>query len=272
MLLKLLAILQRPEVKELLKLLLAGLLGGFASAEIREPKLTAGWFPDFFGRATEPADPVNAIGRISMGNTGCTATITGPILKGDTTIKILTAAHCIRVGQTGRMKLKDGREFTFRCVTRDEASDSAWLIADRPKGKIPFAKMASAPPSTGSKVWHQGYGIHKPDNREEGTYLGLANNGTQLRFRLSVSPGDSGGGIIANASGEVLSPVCCTTRLSGTGDVFGAHPLRSLAIRPEVASAAVADEPEENRELIFPIVPLPHRDWPPDPEFVAPDA
>jgi hypothetical protein len=46
----------------------------------------------------------------------------------------------------------------------------------------------------------------------------------QIRYRLSVSHGDSGGGIVSTKDGKLLSPVCCTTRIAGVGDVWGASP------------------------------------------------
>jgi len=255
-------ILASPAAREIGKLILAAILGGFASAEIRQPTFTASWWPSFFKPAVEPADPVNAIGKISFGRSGCTATIIGPLPKKSSTVTILTAAHCVEVGQVGTMRLKDGREFSVKCVARDEQSDSAWLTAKRPEGKIPYARLATTIPEIGSKVWHQGYGIDRPNNREEGTLLGSAQKGAQLRFRLSASPGDSGGGIIANETGEVLSPVCCTTNLRGVGDVFGAHPLRSAAIKPPTTLDWIVFEVETDEPLIHPVLPLPAEGWP----------
>lgn len=205
------------------------------------------------------ADPVAAIGRISMGNVGCTATIIGPIDDDDKEIAILTAAHCIKQGQSGTMVLKDGRKFSFKCVSRDAASDAAWLVAPRPEGAVPFALLAKGPPEKGAAVWHQGYGVDKPGNLEKGTYQGVSSDGRQLVFHLSVSSGDSGGGIIATEAGEVLSPVCCTQRLSGPGQVWGATPMASAAIRP----GNVAEVSEEER--YNPVIILPHPGWPEPP-------
>jgi hypothetical protein len=81
---------------------------------------------------------------------------------------------------------------------------------------------------------HCGYGVHIPGNREDGYVVARENADLQVRYRLSVSQGDSGGGIIATATGELLSPVCCTTRLNGVGDVWGASPrvIRSMLTHP----------------------------------------
>ena len=59
---------------------------------------------------------------------------------------------------------------------------------------------------------------------ENGQVLAAPNRDEQIRYRLSVSPGDSGGGIMTDASGRLLSPVCCTTCLGCPGDVWGASP------------------------------------------------
>jgi len=201
------------------------------------------------------ADVPNAIGRITIGNVGCTATIIGPVEDDDREIAVLTAAHCIKLGSTGSMKLKDGRTFNVKCVSRDAASDAAWLIGSRPEGNVPFAFLASKLPNKGDSVWHQGYGIDKPGNLEQGTFEGITSDGRQCVFTLSVSSGDSGGGIIATSDGHVISPVCCTSTLSGRGRVMGATPANAAAIRP----GAVALSTEE--DMYRPILILPNPAW-----------
>jgi len=212
------------------------------------------------------SNPAEAIGRITFGRSGCTATIVGPVYDDDAKISILTAAHCVDLGAKGRMKLKDGREFDVVCVTHDKSSDAAWLSAAMLSGEVPNVALAMQTPKVGEVVWHQGYGIDKPNNREQGTFSGLTSNGKQCMFRLSVSPGDSGGGIMLNSSGEILSPVCCTTRLAGLGDAFGACPQEILALRPSPRHAA------EDIVLIHPIMPVPHADWPEPIQEKAKDA
>ncbi len=192
-----------------------------------------------------------SIVRLSMGNVGCTGTIIGPLSPSDRQIEILTAAHCIKVGATGKATLKDGRVLNFTCKTRDPASDAAWLVADHPGGDFPYLLLADRNPDDGEVVWHQGYGIDRPGNRESGLFKGSAANGQQCKFRLSVSPGDSGGGIILDSQSKVISPVCCTTRLAGTGDVFGAAPEFAAKIRPKRAAS------EEEPPLYWPVLPMP---------------
>lgn len=207
-----------------------------------------------------PKSPSEAIGRIAFGNSGCTATIIGPIRDGDTEIDILTAAHCVSLGQTGKMRLKDGREFSVRCVVREAKSDTAWLKATRPAGVIPWCFLATDAPEPGERVWHQGYGVDQPGNREDGVFLGTGSE--QWKYRLSVSPGDSGGGILLDKNNRVLSPVCCTTRLAGTGTVWGASPIVAAAIRPKgQGSPQVSDNGAEEIKLL-PVMPLPSVGWP----------
>lgn len=185
------------------------------------------WLPP---RKQKPAD---AITMLRGDGWMCSGTIAGPIDAGDKTVDILTAAHCIKVGQSCRVHLKDGRILAPKCVTRDANADVAWLRAERPDGDIPYLLMADVPPPPGTPVWHQGYGIDKPNSKEDGTVSGFEPKRNQVRFRMSVSPGDSGGGIIVTADNRIVSPVCCTTKLAGVGDVWGGAPAAAAAIRPK---------------------------------------
>lgn len=198
----------------------------------------------------KPKHAEEAIGKIQFGNAGCTGTIIGPVMSNDDKLQILTAAHCVKLGAVGTMKLKDGRVLNVKCVARDPEADAAWLSAANPGGDVPYLLLADSLPNDGEAVWHQGYGIDRPGNRESGIFRGTRQAGLQCQFRLSVSPGDSGGGIILDTNSRVVSPVCCTTRLSAVGDVFGASPIAAARIRPH--KTAEDDEPM----LIYPVLPL----------------
>lgn len=202
------------------------------------------------------SNPADAIGRITIGNSGCTASIIGPIASDDTKIHILSAAHCVKLGAKGRMRLKDGREMTITCVSRDDTSDAAWFEADKPSGEVPNVALATTVPQDGSAIWHQGYGIDKPNNREVGVFRGVTVGRPQYVFDLSVSPGDSGGGIVLNARGEVLSPVCCTTKLSGRGTVWGATSLAAEKIRPKILRS------DDTYEVFHPVQTTLTSEWP----------
>jgi hypothetical protein len=98
------------------------------------------------------------------------------------------------------------------------------MYTDTNKELYPFAFLASSSPPAGTKVWHAGYGIDKPGNRESGSFIDGPNSDGQVHFRLSVSSGDSGGGILATDTGLVLSCVCCTSSRGRSADVYGASP------------------------------------------------
>jgi len=255
MLMRILAFLNSDAGRRLVDVLLAAILGGVAALEFREPTFTRFLFRQE-SRVPDDAQVRAAIGRLSIGRTGCTGTLVGPIGPRDSQVRVLTAAHCIQVGQAARMRLNDGREFSLRCVARDADADAAWLIGERPKGTLPFALLSDHSPAPGATVWHAGFGVHVPGNVERGKVIGEANAGRQIAFHLSVSPGDSGGGIVMDSGSRIISPVCCTTRLGGPGTVYGATPAVCRALMPTVASNA---EPEDT---VKPIRQLPDPEWP----------
>lgn len=183
------------------------------------------------------ADAWNAIGKIQFGNSGCSATIIGP-RRVDGRWWILTAAHCVSgTGQKGRMQLRDGRTTGISVVAVDRQSDCCWCITENNTEVYPFTALAKESPEPGSKIWHGGFGIDRPGNKEEGEVRSKAGPSGQISMHLSVSSGDSGGGICLNENGEVVSCVCCTTRLSGPGMVFGASPERIRQLQPQMTDA-----------------------------------
>lgn len=201
-------------------------------------------------------DPLAAICRITLGSAGCTATVISP-QRADGRWYLVSAAHCTTaVGQRGTATTRGGRSFGFRVVSRVPGADVAWLLSDDPLDNLPFAEIAQENPAVGDEVWHAGFGVDKPANTERGTVLALPNRDGQIEYRLSVSSGDSGGGIIHTRTGRLLSPVCCTTSPSRVGRVWGAGP-------EAIAAAAPADRVGHD----WVPVPIPTR---PDPEPVAP--
>lgn len=188
--------------------------------------------------ATPPPPPVKpdtlaAIGRIQLGNSGCTATIIGT-KRADKRYWVLTAAHCIAdVGQRGAMRLRDGREFGISVLAFDRRADCCWMLTDPTEEVYPHAAIAVQAPQPGEKIWHAGFGVHVPSNREEGVVVAGPNGDGQIQFKLSVSSGDSGGGVALNANGEIVSCVCCTTAKGVYADVWGASPESCRRLRPE---------------------------------------
>lgn len=186
-------------------------------------------------------DPVAAIGRITFGSAGCTATVIHP-RRPDGRWDVLTAAHCTEtgVGSRGSMLLKDGTRFGVTVAARDTAADVCWLVTDRADlAELPAAELAAELPAVGVKVWHMGFGVDKPGNREDGVVTGQTPDG-KLRFTLSVSSGDSGGAIVRADTGHVVACVCCTTGKGARVTMFGGHCLSARALRP----AARADHPD----------------------------
>ena len=190
-------------------------------------------------------DPWNAICKVIMQNGYCSGTIVGP-RRPDGRWHLVSAAHCFkRVGESVQILTRDGRSLQGSVSAINRQADCAIVVTER-YDDLPFAIVADSVPPIQSPVWHGGYGVHIPGNKESGVLLAGEDTNGQLRYRLSVSNGDSGGGIIADANGRLLSPVCCTTRLAGPGDVWGASPTvirRMLAAPTEFLDAQPVEMP-----------------------------
>ena len=198
-------------------------------------------------------DPVNALGRIRFGNAGCTATIIGP-RRPDGRWDVLTAAHCVTgVGQRGSLMLKDGRTLGIRVVAHHKTPDVAWCVTEEQVADLPYAVIARENPKPGTAIWHRGYGVDQPGNREEGEVESGEDANGQLRMRLSVSSGDSGGGIFRADTNELVSVVCCTSDMARKAWMWGAATEVIRGTRPR-ADADIGWEP----------VPIPLRSWPID--------
>jgi hypothetical protein len=200
-------------------------------------------------------DPVNAIGRIRFGNAGCTATVIGP-RRADGRWDVLTAAHCVSgVGARGSMAMKDGRTIGIRVVAHHKTPDVAWCVTDDVIADLPYALIAERNPAVGTAIWHMGYGVDKPGNRETGTVAAGENAQGQLRMILSVSSGDSGGGIFRVDTNELVSVVCCTSGMGRQVSMWGCSAEVARRTRPKVT--------EDADEAWVP-VPIPLRPWPGD--------
>ena len=185
---------------------------------------------------SEP-DTNAAIGKIQLGNFGCTATIIGK-RRADGRHNILTAHHCTAgAPREGAMNLPDGTTFRITFISSDPRSDHAWFATTLPGDPLPYALLADAIPVAGDKVYHKGFGVDRPGNVERGTVTNGDNGAGQTQFRISVSSGDSGGGIALNASGRVLSPVCCTTAKGQIADVWGATCVECKKTMPAISPA-----------------------------------
>jgi len=118
----------------------------------------------------------------------------------------------------------------------EKTSDHAWGATDASDANYPHALLADATPPVGTKIWHAGYGVDVPANREDGTITAGRDSNGQIRMRLSVSSGDSGGGIVIDSNGRVVSNVCCTSGRGQMADVWGASVESMRAGQSDVAA------------------------------------
>lgn len=186
-----------------------------------------------------PPDPPNAIVRLSLRGVGCSATVIGP-RRQDGRWWVLTAAHCVeRTGQAGTIRFLDGRTTGCSVQSFDRKADVCWMLTDNNSEVYPFALLAAASPPIGTKLWHAGYGVDRPGNKEAGETLSGPDSNGQLRMKLNVSSGDSGGGIVWNDRGEIVSVVCCTAGRGQFTDTWGCSPEAALRAKP---TAMVLDD------------------------------
>jgi len=179
----------------------------------------------------KPHSPVEAIVKIRFGSAGCTATIIGP-QRSDGRWDVLSAAHCISgVGANGQMVLKDGRSYKLTVAKVNRTADISWLLSEPIAEQLPSAALATTAPPPGTKIWHMGYGFHLPGNREDGTINSAIDSNGQIRMKLNVSSGDSGGGIFHADTGELVACVCCTSGIAKFADVWGGSSIAALKLR-----------------------------------------
>ena len=206
-------------------------------------------------------DPEKALGRIRFGNAGCTATVIGP-RRSDGRWDVLTAAHCVTgVGQRGTFTFPDGRSFGIRVVAQQKTADVTWCVTEDEIPDLPYAVIAEKNPDLGTAVWHRGFGIDQPANREEGTIADRENNQGQLRMILSVSSGDSGGGIFRADTNELVAVVCCTSGMAQKVSMWGCSAEMARKTRPQPTS----------REETWVPVPIPICQGPATPKAMPTD-
>jgi hypothetical protein len=201
-------------------------------------------------------DPRAALGRLTVGSSGCTCTVIGP-RRADGKWDILTASHCWPSGATkGNVRMPDGTRLAVTLAVREASSDIAWMVTDEKHDSLPFAHLAREVPPPGSAIWHAGYGVDRPGNLEEGVVLGPEAKNRQLRFNLNVSSGDSGGGIFRKDTGELLANVCCTRSIGSKTTMWGGSSIRAAELRP---AARAADAPHEG--CTHPVLDLSRWSW-----------
>ena len=99
----------------------------------------------------KPIDPLAAIGKLSVGNSGCTAAAVLP-RRPDGKWDVLTASHCTGgPGTRGTLLLKDGRRVSLVVQARDSRSDLTWFCTDQTDlVDLPYLKLAAADPPAGT--------------------------------------------------------------------------------------------------------------------------
>lgn len=175
--------------------------------------------------------PAKALMKLRVGSSGCTATVVGP-QRIDGRWDILTASHCLGSSKSGTVTTQEGKVIKVTKTAQDGKADLCWLVTDERVDDLPFAELATAAPAAGVEVWHAGYGIDKPGNTERGTVSAAPNGDGQIRYVLSVSPGDSGGGIFRADTGELLGAVCCTQGFARLTSMWAGSCLRAAELRP----------------------------------------
>jgi hypothetical protein len=184
---------------------------------------------------TEPAtDPRDAMGRLVMTGGYCSATPVSPLSK-DRKQRLLSAAHCVKsIGEECQFVTRAGRMVKATVTAINRQADACLLVTEELREPLPYLSVATETPAVGATVFHAGFGSDQPGNTERGRIIQRDTGSGQVMFELSVSPGDSGGGICVNSSGALVSPVCCTTRLAQLGQVYGARPevVRQMLLSP----------------------------------------
>ena len=188
----------------------------------------------------EGSDAVKATVLTRFGNGQCSGTLISPRNK-DGTYHILTAYHCDPRGGTVRVRLSDQRVIDAVSVAGDRTADIRWLRTVKKDLAVPaLAVLSRTAPPVGMKVWHRGFGVDRPGNLETGTVTRAPNASAQTEYRISVSPGDSGGGAFRADNDEVLGPWCCTTCLGCVGRVWAGSSVMAWHLRPGYSSKATA--------------------------------
>jgi hypothetical protein len=216
-------VLKRIDWKALLSGLAAGVLALLGSRQLPPPSVPPSVPPPDI-TAPPAANPLDALGRLAMSGGYCSATPISPIGK-DGKQTILSAAHCVKsVGEACQFFTRSGRMVRATVTAINREADASLLVTEELREPLPYLLLATETPPVNTVVFHAGFGTDQPGNVERGRILQRDTGSKQVMYSLSVSPGDSGGGICTDATGRLLSPVCCTTRLAAVGQVFGARP------------------------------------------------
>lgn len=182
------------------------------------------------------------IGRLRVGNSGCTATPIWP-RRADGKWDVLTAAHCTAaVGTKGTLTMKDGKTLEMTVSARNTRADISWFVTDRSDiDQLAYGVLAASDPPPGAPVWQAGYGVSTNTVRKDGVTRGATPDG-QLSFTLFVSSGDSGGPIFRTDTSEIVACVCCTQGLGRETTMYGGSSTTAWQMRPGAVSPRDDDD------------------------------
>jgi hypothetical protein len=205
-------------------------------------------------------DTMAARAVIRFGNSQCTASVIGP-RQANGRWHLFSAAHCMAAGARGTARLMDGRTVNVRVVAHERRSDIAWLETESDAiSSLPSTRLATTSAAAGTRASHAGFCQRTGGKRMPVTVQATPDANAQVRFFGAVCPGDSGGPVWRDDTGEVLASVCCTTNLQGNGNFWGGGSVRALQLRPgpkpaELAkgwAAAASEDPGHPEATVHP--------------------
>lgn len=174
-----------------------------------------------------PRDPKDALLTLYAGSSQCSATVIGP-RRADGSWDVLSAAHCVgSIGQRVSLRTRGGRKISGVVTVRAARPDIAWIKTEVIED-LHYLLLSRSVPEVNEPIWHSGTGRDRPGNVERGVVTVPSDSNGMWRGRISVSPGDSGCGIISERTGEVIGT------LYGTGGnlTIGGHCASAWAHRP----------------------------------------
>ncbi len=139
--------------------------------------------------------------------------------------EVLTAYHCVVGGRRVWVEERDGERHRGRVARLDKRRDLAWVdaptLVDRPTLVI-----AVQPPEQGATVWALGhpYGGHVPAGFYAGTLRFSASQGvvsavgaSAIQTTAPLNPGNSGGPLVSDATGELVGVASRVLGRNGIG-------------------------------------------------------
>lgn len=140
---------------------------------------------------------------------------------------VVTANHVVdRTNEPVTITDAEGRKSRGRVIARDKDADLALIQVEPPRPNRTVATIAAAPKPIGTAIYHHAHGMHRPQNLETGTVRTTYRTDGQDTFTLSVSAGDSGGGIFDAETGELVAVIAATTAKNRDAIVFAGNALR----------------------------------------------